>query len=120
MFFFTTKSNSNYEKTFFDFSMKSINGDLINFSDFKNKKAILLVNTASYCGFTNQYQEMQNIWDKYKNNGLLVIAIPSKTFNQEKDNEEEIKEFCEVNFDINFPITSIYDVKGDDAHEIFK
>ena len=84
MFFFTTKSNSNYEKTFFDFSMKSINGDLINFSDFKNKKAILLVNTASYCGFTNQYQEMQNIWDKYKNNGLLVIAVPSKTFNQEE------------------------------------
>ncbi len=120
MFFFTTKSNSNYEKTFFDFSMKSINGNLINFSDFKNKKAILLVNTASYCGFTNQYQEMQNIWDKYKNNGLLVIAVPSKTFNQEKDNEEEIKEFCEVNFNINFPITSIYDVKGDDAHEIFK
>ena len=119
MFFFKNSSQAKYEKIFFDFKINSITGEVINLSDFQGKP-VLIVNTASYCGFTNQYQEMQNIWDKYKNNGLLVIAIPSKTFNQEKDNEEEIKEFCEVNFNINFPITSIYDVKGDDAHEIFK
>ena len=63
---------------------------------------------------------MQNIWDKYGEKGLLVLAVPSNSFNQEKKNENEVKEFCEVNFNITFPITSIYDVKGDNAHEIFK
>ena len=63
---------------------------------------------------------MQNIWNKYENKGLLVIAVPSNSFNQEKKANEDVKEFCEVNFNITFPITSIYDVKGDNAHEIFK
>ena len=78
------------------------------------------VNTASYCGFTKQYNDMQNIWEKYQNKGLLVLAVPSNSFNQEKKTEKEVKEFCEVNFNITFPITSIYDVKGDSAHDIFK
>ena len=63
---------------------------------------------------------MQNIWEKYENKGLLVLAVPSNSFNQEKKTEKEVKEFCEVNFNITFPITSIYDVKGDNAHDIFK
>ena len=63
---------------------------------------------------------MQNIWNKYENKGLLVIAVPSNSFNQEKKANEDVKEFCEVNFNITFPITSIYDVKGDNAHAIFK
>ena len=79
-----------------------------------------MVNTASYCGFTKQYNDMQNIWEKYQDKGLLVLAIPSNSFNQEKKTEKEVKEFCEVNFNITFPITSIYDVKGDGAHDIFK
>ena len=118
--FFSTKTLANYEKVFFDFSVELVNGKLIDLKEYKNKKAILLVNTASYCGFTKQYNDMQNIWEKYQNKGLLVLAVPSNSFNQEKKTEKEVKEFCEVNFNITFPITSIYDVKGDNAHDIFK
>tara|TARA_B100000989_G_C19532242_1_gene470762 strand:- start:8485 stop:9009 length:525 start_codon:yes stop_codon:yes gene_type:complete len=120
MTFFTSKINANYEKIFFDYSINSVNGELIELKKYKNKKAILIVNTASYCGFTKQYNDMQLIWDKYKKDGLIVIAVPSNSFNQEKKNEKEVKEFCDVNFNITFPITSIYDVKGEDAHDIFK
>ena len=93
-------------KNFYDFSIKSINGELINLSNYKNK-VILLVNVASYCGFTKQYAELQQLWDKYKKSGLIVIGVPSNSFNQEKNDDKEIKEFCEVNFNINFPMTSI-------------
>ncbi len=120
MIFFTTKINANYEKIFFDYSINSINGEKINLEKYKNKKAVLLVNTASYCGFTKQYNGMQNIWEKYKDNGLLVIAVPSNSFNQEKKDEKDVKDFCEVNFNITFPITGIYNVKGEDAHDIYK
>jgi glutathione peroxidase len=78
------------------------------------------VNTASYCGFTKQYADMQKLWEKYKDKGLIVLGVPSNSFNQEKKNNDEVKEFCEVNFSINFPITEITDVKGDNAHEIYK
>ena len=60
------------------------------------------------------------MWDLYKDKGLIVLGVPSNSFNQEKNNNSDIKEFCEVNFNINFPLTSIYDVKGDNAHEIYK
>ncbi len=79
-----------------------------------------MVNTASYCGFTKQYSDLQELWDKYNSKGLIVLGVPSNSFNQEKKNDEEVKKFCEVNFNINFPMTTIIDVKGDNAHEIFK
>ena len=107
------------EKSIYDLNIKSIDGKNIELVDYKDK-AILIVNVASYCGFTKQYSDLQKLWDLYKDKGLIVIGIPSKTFNQEKETEKEIKEFCEVNFNINFILTSIYDVKGDDAHEIYK
>ena len=66
---------SNYEKVFFDFKIESITGEIIDFKDFKNK-TILVVNTASYCGFTKQYEDLQNLWDKYKSKGLIVLGIP--------------------------------------------
>ena len=119
MFFFTSSVNAKYEKVFYDFSIKSINGDNINLNKYRNN-VILLVNVASYCGFTNQYTDLQELWDEYKHKEFVVLGVPSKSFNQEKDNENEIKEFCEVNFNISFPMTSIYDVKGDNAHEIYK
>ena len=81
---------------------------------------ILLVNTASYCGFTKQYDGLQKIYEKYKDKGLIVMGVPSNSFNQEKNEESEIKEFCEVNFNITFPMTSIYDVRGENAHPIYK
>ena len=119
MFNFKTATNANYEQTFFDFSIKSNTGEIINLDKYKNN-VILIVNTASYCGFTKQYSDMQKLWDKYKKDGLVVIGVPSNSFNQEKDEDSEVKEFCEVNFSINFPMTTITKVKGDDAHEIYK
>ena len=119
MFFFKTSANANYEKKIYDFSIESITGEIINFKDYKNK-VILVVNTASYCGFTKQYDELQNLWDLYKEKGLIVLGVPSNSFNQEKNNNADVKEFCEVNFNISFPLSIITEVKGDNAHEIFK
>tara|TARA_B100001057_G_scaffold464008_1_gene518741 strand:+ start:2116 stop:2667 length:552 start_codon:yes stop_codon:yes gene_type:complete len=119
MFNFKSAVNAKYEKIFFDMSIKSNTGEIMNLNQYKNN-VILIVNTASYCGFTKQYTDMQKLWDKYKKDGLVVIGVPSNSFNQEKDEDSEIKEFCEVNFNINFPMTTITKVKGDDAHEIYK
>ena len=83
-------------------------------------KPVLIVNTASYCGFTKQYDDMQELWEKYRDRGLVVLGVPSNSFNQEKTKNNEVKEFCEVNFNINFPLTEITDVKGDNSHEIYR
>ncbi len=119
MFFFKNQATADYEKVFFDFKIDSISGEEIDFQKYRNK-VILLVNTASYCGFTPQYDNLQKLWDKYKNDGLVVLGIPSNSFNQEKKANEEVKKFCEVNFNINFPMSEITEVKGDNAHAIFK
>ena len=119
MFFFKTSATANYEKKIYDFSIESITGETINLEDYKNK-VILIVNTASYCGFTKQYNDMQELWEKYRDRGLIVLGVPSNSFNQEKSDNKAVKEFCEVNFNINFPLTEITDVKGDNAHEIYK
>ena len=119
MFFFKSSSHADYEKIFYDFKINSISGDIIDLNDFKGKP-VLVVNTASYCGFTKQYDDMQELWEKYKDKGLIVLGIPSNSFNQEKKVNSKVKKFCEVNFNINFPLTEIIDVKGDKAHEIYK
>ncbi len=119
MFFFNNTVNANYKKIFYDFKIDDISGNEINLKDYSNK-IVLLVNTASYCGFTKQYSELQTLWEKYKSKGLIVLGVPSNSFNQEKKDSKEVKKFCEVNFNINFPLTSITSVKGNDAHEIFK
>ena len=118
MFFFKNSLSANYEKIFYDFKIESISGEVIDFKDYKNK-VVLLVNTASYCGFTKQYDELQELWDLYKTKGLIVLGVPSNSFNQEKKNNTDVKKFCEVNFNINFPLTSITEVKGSNAHELF-
>ena len=119
MFFFKSSAIANYEKVFFDFNIESITGEIINFENYKGK-VILVVNTASYCGFTKQYEELQTLSDEYKSKGLIVLGVPSNSFNQEKKSNSEVKEFCEVNFNINFPLSTITEVKGDNAHEIYK
>tara|TARA_B100001996_G_C18513748_1_gene536495 strand:+ start:138 stop:686 length:549 start_codon:yes stop_codon:yes gene_type:complete len=119
MFFLKNSSSANYEKIFYDFKINNNAGEIINLNDYKGK-VVLLVNTASYCGFTKQYNDLQELWIKYKSRGLIVLAIPSNSFNQEKNNDDEVKKFCEINFNINFPISTITDVKGDGAHEIYK
>ena len=119
MFFLKSLAIANYDKIFYDFKIDSISGEIINFNKYKDK-VVLVVNTASYCGFTKQYGELQELWDLYKSKGLIVLGVPSNSFNQEKKNNSEIKEFCEVNFSINFPLTSVTEVKGENAHELFK
>ena len=119
MIFFKSSSHAEYEKIFFDFKINSIAGDVIDLNNFKGNP-VLIVNTASYCGFTKQYDDMQELWEKYRDRGLVVLGVPSNSFNQEKTKNNEVKEFCEVNFNINFPLTEITDVKGDNSHEIYK
>ena len=119
MFFFNNSGSANYEKIFYDLKIEGISGETINFRDFKNK-VVLIVNTASYCGFTKQYEDLQNLWVKYNKKGLIVLGVPSNSFNQEKKKNSEVKEFCEVNFNITFPLTVITEVKGKNAHELFK
>ena len=119
MFFFKNSAMSNNQKSFYDLEIESINGEIIKLKDYRDK-VILIVNTASYCGFTKQYEDLQELWDKYKSKGLIVLGVPSDSFNQEKKTNSEVKEFCEVNFEINFPLTTITEVKGRNAHKIFK
>ena len=119
MFFFKNSAAANYDKIFFDFKINSITGEVIDLNDYKDK-VVLIVNTASYCGFTKQYTELQTLWDKYKSKGFIVLGIPSNSFNQEKKSNSDVKEFCKVNFDIDFPLTSITDVKGENAHDIYQ
>ena len=119
MFFSKKGFSENYDKVLYDFKIESITGELIDLNEFQNK-VVLITNTASYCGFTKQYSDLQKLWQKYKEEGLIVLGVPSNSFNQEKNNEKDVKDFCEVNFNINFPMTKITEVKGEDAHEIFK
>ena len=114
MIFFTNVAKSNYENVFFDHSIKNIKGENFSLSKYKHK-VVLLVNVASYCGFTKQYNSLQKLWETYKGKNFIVLGVPSNSFGQEKSNNEEVKDFCKVNFNITFPMTSIYSVKGDNA-----
>jgi glutathione peroxidase len=103
------------------FSFKSaIKDEEINLSNYKDK-VVLIVNTASECGFTGQYANMETLWDEYKEKGLVVIAVPSNDFGgQEPGTEAQICEFASSKYDVSFPITAKYNVKGDNAHEFYK
>ena len=105
---------------FFDLVFESIDGKIISLKEFKNKP-IVIVNSASFCGFTYQYEQLENLYQKFKKKGLVVMAIPSNDFGgQEFKDNKKVKEFCEVNFNISFPITSITKVKGKNKHPFFK
>jgi len=107
-------------KTFYDFKLELITGETISLDKYEGK-TVLLVNVASKCGFTKQYTDLQKLWEKYRDKDLIVLGVPSNQFgNQEPGTNNEIKNFCETNFNINFPMTSKYDVKGENAHEIYK
>ena len=116
--FFNT-ANAKYDKIFFDFEINDINEKTFSLEQFKNK-TILLVNVASNCGFTKQYSELQELYDKYSGKGFVVLGVPSNQFGgQEPGSNNEIKDFCETNFNITFPMTVKIDVKGENAHPIY-
>tara|TARA_B110001452_G_scaffold193797_1_gene163811 strand:- start:201 stop:713 length:513 start_codon:yes stop_codon:yes gene_type:complete len=119
MFSFFNNTMADNKKKIFDFVINDINDEKIHLSKFNNK-TILLVNVASNCGFTKQYTDLQKLYETYKNKGLIVLGVPSNQFgSQEPGSNKEIKNFCETNFNITFPITSKYKVKGDEAHPIY-
>ena len=120
MLSFFEKVDAKYEKLFFEFKIKDINNTIIDLNDFKGK-TVLLVNVASNCGFTNQYADLQILYEKYKEKNFVVLGVPSNQFGgQEPGTNDEIKNFCETNFNITFPITDKVDVKGENAHEIYR
>lgn len=111
---------ANEEKGAHGFSFTAIEGGTLPLSQFKGR-AILVVNTASRCGFTPQYKDIQALWQRYRDRGLVVLGVPSNDFGgQEPGTEQEIKQFCEVNFDVDFPLTTKTRVKGPDAHPFYK
>jgi len=118
MFSFFTKGNAQYDQLATDFSFKSVEGNIINLADYK-EKVIIIVNVASRCGFTNQYKDLQALWSEYKNKDLVIVGVPSNNFRQEPGSNKEIKVFCETTFGIDFPITEKTDVIGDNTHPFF-
>ncbi len=103
-----------------DIAFTSIDGEPLPLSDFAGK-AVLVVNTASLCGFTYQYDGLQSVYDRYRERGLVVLGVPSNDFGrQESGSEADIKNFCEVNFSIDFPMTEKQSVKGTNAHPFFQ
>ncbi len=106
-------------ETAYDFSFAGIAGDTLALSEYEGRP-ILITNTASRCGFTYQYDGLQTVWETYRDQGLVVIGVPSNDFRQELASEEEVRRFCEVNFAIDFPMTAITQVSGPDAHPFFQ
>ena len=118
MFGIIEKASANYSQLAYDFEFNGIDGNKIKLSDFKNK-VLIVVNVASRCGYTPQYNDLQDLWSNYKDKNLVVIGVPTNNFRQEPGTNKEIKKFCEVNFGISFPITEKISVKGDNAHPFF-
>ena len=119
MFFFSKNVNANDKRTLHEFNFNDVEGKKYLLSQHKDK-VVLLVNVASQCGFTKQYTDLQTLWDKYKSKNLVIIGVPSNDFgNQEPGSNAEIKNFCETNFNINFPIMEKVSVKGKNAHPVY-
>ncbi|NOQ25892.1 MAG: redoxin domain-containing protein [Bacteroidales bacterium] len=107
-------------KSFYDFKVKNIDGDDFDLSSLKGKK-VLVVNTASKCGFTPQYEDLQKLYDKYSSRGFVVIGFPANNFmKQEPGSEAEIKQFCTSNYSVTFPMMSKISVKGNDIHPLYE
>ena len=119
MSLFATEILANYSKLAYDFSFKDLDGSPLKLSEYKNK-VIVVVNVASQCGFTKQYEDMQIVWEKYQKNGIIMLGVPSNDFNQETGTNKEIKNFCEAKFGITFPMTEKVSVKGEQAHPFYK
>ena len=113
MSIFATSVSGDYDKLAYDFHFNDLDGRPLYLSKYKNK-VIIVVNVASQCGFTKQYEDMQNIWEKYQTRGIIMLGVPSNDFgNQEPGDNKEIKNFCESKFGITFPMTEKVSVKGE-------
>ncbi|MCR9108656.1 glutathione peroxidase [Marivita sp. XM-24bin2] len=101
------------------FVFPSIDGGEIDLTQWRGQP-VLVVNTASRCGYTPQYEGLQTLYDTYRDQGLVVLAVPSNDFRQELASDEAVKDFCEVNFGLDFPMTTITSVRGGTAHPFYK
>lgn len=109
-----------FAETAHDFSFNAIEGGELAMSQFKGK-AVLVVNTASFCGYTPQYEGLQTLWSEYKDQGLVVLGVPSNDFGaQEPGSSDEIKDFCQTNFNVDFPLAAKEVVKGNRAHPFYQ
>ncbi|MEH6595672.1 MAG: glutathione peroxidase [Colwellia polaris] len=107
-------------KTIYTFGANNYKNEAVDFSQYKGK-TLLIVNTASACGFTPQYAGLEDLYKKYKDKGLEVLAFPCNQFGkQEKGDNTEIKQFCDLNFNISFDLFSKIDVNGDNTHPLFE
>ncbi len=110
----------NAQTSFYDFSVEDINGEEYPLSQLKGKK-VLVVNTASKCGFTSQYEGLQELYEKYGDEEFMIVGFPANNFmKQEPGSNEEIAEFCSLNYGVSFPMMSKVSVKGDDQHPLYK
>ena len=113
-------SQSLKNKKIYDFTVKDIKGNDVSLADYKGK-VLLIVNVASKCGFTPQYEGLEALYLKYKDQGLVILAFPCNQFlEQEPGTNEEIEEFCRINYGVTFPLMAKSDVNGEDANDIFK
>ncbi len=119
MFSFFNKVYATSNERAYDFKFIGIDGNIIKLSSYENK-IIVVVNVASRCGYTPQYEDLQSLWSKYKKKGLVVIGVPTNNFRQEPGSNKEIKDFCETNFGISFPMTEKINVIGANAHPFYK
>lgn len=104
----------------YDFKFKTIDGEDTTLHGFKDK-VLLIVNTASKCGFTPQYKDLQKLYEKYNAKGFEILGFPSNQFaDQEPGNNDEVKNFCEINFGVTFPLSEKVEVRGVNAHPLFK
>ena len=107
------------KESIYDYKVKDIDGNEVAMSEFKDK-VLMIVNVASKCGFTPQYEGLQKLYDAYKDQGLVVLGFPCNQFGaQEQGGEAEIKDFCETNFSISFPMFAKIEVNGDNAEPLF-
>ncbi len=119
MIFFFNNASANYSNLAYDYTFDGIDGKKIKLNNFKDK-VIIVVNVASRCGYTPQYEDLQKLWNNYKDKDLVIIGVPTNNFKQEPGTNKEIKDFCETNFGINFPMTIKTNVIGKEAHPFYK
>lgn len=106
--------------SFYQFKMKTLDGQNVDFASYQGKK-VLIVNTASNCGYTSQYADLEQLWDTYKDKNVVVLGFPANNFmGQEPGSNEDIKDFCQKNYGVSFPIFEKIDVVGDKQHPLFK
>ncbi len=120
LFFFSFSAILFSQGSFYDYKVKTIDGDNFDMASLRGKK-VLVVNTASKCGYTPQYEGLEDLYEKYKNDDFVIIGFPANNFmKQEPGTNEEIKEFCTKNYGVTFPMMAKISVKGDDIEPIYK